>query len=48
MENNTRFNPIPDVRKKDQDAIDHAREVREKAAELRKKKAERSPRAVCQ
>ena len=40
MESKKPLNPFEDVHKKAQDAIDHAREVREKEAELRKKKAE--------
>jgi hypothetical protein len=40
MEYKKPSNPFEDVHKKAQDAIEHAREVREKEAELRRKKAE--------
>jgi hypothetical protein len=41
MESKKPINPFQDVHEKAQEAIDHAREVREKEAGLRKKKAEK-------
>jgi len=40
MESEKPLSPFQEVHKKVQEAVDHAREVREKEAELRKKKAE--------
>jgi hypothetical protein len=40
MESKKPLSPFQEVHKKAQEALDHAREVRKKDAELRKKKAE--------